>query len=178
MQRRCDQQPVIVLDLPAPATMAGDLPAGLPTGPGSSNVINHVPSRALTKENDPYKEGARCCAEARSAWCSPSSRWAGGSGRVRLISKRIETAPAILIFGNTSDVENWGYSYSCFGTVQFIGSDLVIKSAMPSAVTHLFYAYVRKVTDTEFNVFVLGRDLIFVCDSLANKFRTSLKICE
>ncbi|KZV18581.1 hypothetical protein F511_42280 [Dorcoceras hygrometricum] len=30
----------------------------------------------------------------------------------------------------------------------------------PSAVTHLFYAYVRKATDTEFNVFVLGRDLI------------------
>ncbi|KZV14513.1 putative receptor-like protein kinase [Dorcoceras hygrometricum] len=28
-------------------------------------------------------------------------------------------------------------------------------------VTHLFYAYVRKATDTEFNVFVLGRDLIF-----------------
>ncbi|KZV46019.1 hypothetical protein F511_27788 [Dorcoceras hygrometricum] len=28
-------------------------------------------------------------------------------------------------------------------------------------VTHLFYAYVRKATNTEFNVFVLGRDLIF-----------------
>ncbi|KZV51168.1 putative receptor-like protein kinase-like [Dorcoceras hygrometricum] len=27
-------------------------------------------------------------------------------------------------------------------------------------VTHLFYAYVRNATDTEFNVFVLGRDLI------------------
>ncbi|KZV25160.1 hypothetical protein F511_22133 [Dorcoceras hygrometricum] len=27
-------------------------------------------------------------------------------------------------------------------------------------VTHLFYAYVRKATNTEFNVFVLGRDLI------------------
>ncbi|KZV44858.1 hypothetical protein F511_17035 [Dorcoceras hygrometricum] len=27
-------------------------------------------------------------------------------------------------------------------------------------VNHLFYAYVRKATDTEFNVFVLGRDLI------------------
>ncbi|KZV50095.1 flagellar associated protein 253 [Dorcoceras hygrometricum] len=48
----------------------------------------------------------------------------------------------------------------------------------PSAVTHLFYAYVRKVTNTEFNVVVLGRDLILVCDSLANQFRTSLKICE
>ncbi|KZV52425.1 hypothetical protein F511_32136 [Dorcoceras hygrometricum] len=45
-------------------------------------------------------------------------------------------------------------------------------------VTHLFYAYVRKATNTEFNVFVLGRDLIFVCDSLANQFCTSLKICE
>ncbi|KZV43292.1 ATP synthase subunit gamma, mitochondrial-like [Dorcoceras hygrometricum] len=31
----------------------------------------------------------------------------------------------------------------------------------PSAVTHLFYAYVRKATNTEFNVVVLGRDLIF-----------------
>ncbi|KZV29963.1 hypothetical protein F511_23768 [Dorcoceras hygrometricum] len=30
----------------------------------------------------------------------------------------------------------------------------------PSAVTHLFYAYVRKATNTEFNVVVLGRDLI------------------
>ncbi|KZV45789.1 hypothetical protein F511_39234 [Dorcoceras hygrometricum] len=48
----------------------------------------------------------------------------------------------------------------------------------PSAVTHVFYAYVRKATDTDFNVFVLGRDLILVCDSLANQFRTSLKICE
>ncbi|KZV20917.1 TMV resistance protein N-like [Dorcoceras hygrometricum] len=27
-------------------------------------------------------------------------------------------------------------------------------------VSHLFYAYVRKATNTEFNVFVLGRDLI------------------
>ncbi|KZV55131.1 la-related protein 1B-like [Dorcoceras hygrometricum] len=48
----------------------------------------------------------------------------------------------------------------------------------PSAVTHLFYAYVRKATDTEFNVFILGRDLILVCDSLAKQLRTSLKICE
>ncbi|KZV34526.1 hypothetical protein F511_21763 [Dorcoceras hygrometricum] len=31
----------------------------------------------------------------------------------------------------------------------------------PSAVTHLFYVYVRKATNTEFNVVVLGRDLIF-----------------
>ncbi|KZV33409.1 hypothetical protein F511_02169 [Dorcoceras hygrometricum] len=30
----------------------------------------------------------------------------------------------------------------------------------PLAVTHLFYAYVRKATNTEFNVVVLGRDLI------------------
>ncbi|KZV39398.1 hypothetical protein F511_43260 [Dorcoceras hygrometricum] len=30
----------------------------------------------------------------------------------------------------------------------------------PSAVTHLFYTYVRKATNTEFNVVVLGRDLI------------------
>ncbi|KZV43896.1 hypothetical protein F511_34951 [Dorcoceras hygrometricum] len=30
----------------------------------------------------------------------------------------------------------------------------------PSAVTHLFYAYVRKATNTEFNVVMLGRDLI------------------
>ncbi|KZV55132.1 hypothetical protein F511_29943 [Dorcoceras hygrometricum] len=32
----------------------------------------------------------------------------------------------------------------------------------PSAVTHLFYAHVRKATDTEFNVFMLGRDLILL----------------
>ncbi|KZV47083.1 hypothetical protein F511_07870 [Dorcoceras hygrometricum] len=32
----------------------------------------------------------------------------------------------------------------------------------PSAVTHLFYAYVRKATNTEFNVVVLGRDLILL----------------
>ncbi|KZV38389.1 hypothetical protein F511_13960 [Dorcoceras hygrometricum] len=75
MQSRCDQQPIIALDLPAPATMAGALPTGLPPGPGDSNVTNHGPNRACTKENDPYKEGARRCAEARSAWCSPSSRW-------------------------------------------------------------------------------------------------------
>ncbi|KZV20847.1 hypothetical protein F511_40653 [Dorcoceras hygrometricum] len=31
----------------------------------------------------------------------------------------------------------------------------------PLVVTHLFYDYVRKATDTEFNVVVLGRDLIF-----------------
>ncbi|KZV40348.1 RING finger and CHY zinc finger domain-containing protein 1-like [Dorcoceras hygrometricum] len=48
----------------------------------------------------------------------------------------------------------------------------------PSAVTHLFYAYVRKATNTEFNVIVLGRDLILVSDSLAKQLRTSLKICE
>ncbi|KZV48097.1 guanine nucleotide-binding protein subunit beta [Dorcoceras hygrometricum] len=30
--------------------------------------------------------------------------------------------------GNRSDVEIWGYSDSCFGTVQFIGSDFVIIS--------------------------------------------------
>ncbi|KZV54866.1 hypothetical protein F511_36333 [Dorcoceras hygrometricum] len=48
----------------------------------------------------------------------------------------------------------------------------------PSAGTHLFYAYVRKATNTEFNVVVLGRDLTFVCDSLAKQLRTSLKICE
>ncbi|KZV46060.1 hypothetical protein F511_23364 [Dorcoceras hygrometricum] len=47
-----------------------------------------------------------------------------------------------------------------------------------SAVTDLFYAYVGKATGTEFNVYVLGRDLIFVCDSLANQLGTSLKICE
>ncbi|KZV37610.1 hypothetical protein F511_42007 [Dorcoceras hygrometricum] len=39
----------------------------------------------------------------------------------------------------------------------------------PSTVTHLFYAYVRKATDTEFKLFVLGRDLIlFVIHSLIN----------
>ncbi|KZV43226.1 pentatricopeptide repeat-containing protein chloroplastic [Dorcoceras hygrometricum] len=52
----------------------------------------------------------------------------------------------------------------------------------PSAVTHLFYAYayVRKATNTEFNLVVLGRDLICILgfDSLAKQLRTSLKICE
>ncbi|KZV40189.1 G-type lectin S-receptor-like serine/threonine-protein kinase [Dorcoceras hygrometricum] len=74
MQRRYDQQPVIALDLPAPDTMDGALLAGPPPGLGGSNVTNHGPNQACTKENDPYKEGARRCAEARSAWCSPSSR--------------------------------------------------------------------------------------------------------
>ncbi|KZV39784.1 hypothetical protein F511_30207 [Dorcoceras hygrometricum] len=32
----------------------------------------------------------------------------------------------------------------------------------PSAVTHFFYAYVRKATNTDFNVIVLGRDLICI----------------
>ncbi|KZV31281.1 hypothetical protein F511_41148 [Dorcoceras hygrometricum] len=32
----------------------------------------------------------------------------------------------------------------------------------PSTVTHLFYAYVRKATNAEFNVVVLGRDLICI----------------
>ncbi|KZV21052.1 hypothetical protein F511_31548 [Dorcoceras hygrometricum] len=32
----------------------------------------------------------------------------------------------------------------------------------PSTVTHLFYAYVRKTTNTEFNIVVLGRDLILL----------------
>ncbi|KZV54748.1 hypothetical protein F511_04097 [Dorcoceras hygrometricum] len=75
MQRRCDQQPVIALDLPAPATMAGALPAGPPPGPFGSNVTNHGPNQARRKEKNPYKEGARRCAEAHSAWCSPSRRW-------------------------------------------------------------------------------------------------------
>ncbi|KZV28308.1 hypothetical protein F511_21190 [Dorcoceras hygrometricum] len=38
-----------------------------------------------------------------------------------------------------------------------------------SAVTHLFYAYVRKATGTEFNVFMLGQDLIYLtadCDDI------------
>ncbi|KZV52233.1 hypothetical protein F511_40900 [Dorcoceras hygrometricum] len=49
----------------------------------------------------------------------------------------------------------------------------------PSAVTHLFYAYVRKATNTEFNVVVLGRYLIlvWVIHSL-NNFAPTLKICE
>ncbi|KZV20714.1 hypothetical protein F511_09243 [Dorcoceras hygrometricum] len=43
-------------------------------------------------------------------------------------------------------------------------------------VNHLFYVSVRKATDTEFNVFVLGRDLVlnFGFDSLTIQFRTSL----
>ncbi|KZV46254.1 root phototropism protein 3-like [Dorcoceras hygrometricum] len=45
-----DQPPVITLDLPAPATMAGALPAGPPPGPGGSNVINLASNRGLTRE--------------------------------------------------------------------------------------------------------------------------------
>ncbi|KZV23765.1 hypothetical protein F511_30775 [Dorcoceras hygrometricum] len=75
MQRRCDQQPVIALDLPAPATMAGALPAGPHPGPGGSNMTNHGPNQARTKENDPHKLGARHCAGTRSVRCSPSIRW-------------------------------------------------------------------------------------------------------
>ncbi|KZV20715.1 hypothetical protein F511_09244 [Dorcoceras hygrometricum] len=48
-------------------------------------------------------------------------------------------------------------------------------------VNHLFYVSVRKPTDTEFNVFVLGRDLVlnFGFDSLTIQFRTSLMfICS
>ncbi|KZV25471.1 hypothetical protein F511_05521 [Dorcoceras hygrometricum] len=55
--------------------MAGALPAGPPPGPGGSNMTNHGSNRARTKENDPHKGGAWRSAEARSAWCSPSSRW-------------------------------------------------------------------------------------------------------
>ncbi|KZV35650.1 hypothetical protein F511_30006 [Dorcoceras hygrometricum] len=45
-----DQPPVITLDLPAPATMAGDLRAGPPSGPGGSNVTNLASNRGLTRE--------------------------------------------------------------------------------------------------------------------------------
>ncbi|KZV21977.1 hypothetical protein F511_17607 [Dorcoceras hygrometricum] len=45
-----DQPPVITLDLPDPATMAGDLPAGPPPGPGGSNVTNLASNRGLTRD--------------------------------------------------------------------------------------------------------------------------------
>ncbi|KZV52557.1 hypothetical protein F511_26770 [Dorcoceras hygrometricum] len=45
-----DQPPVITLDLPTPATMDGELPAGLPPGPGGSNVTNLASNRGLTRE--------------------------------------------------------------------------------------------------------------------------------
>ncbi|KZV06890.1 hypothetical protein F511_45629 [Dorcoceras hygrometricum] len=45
-----DQPPVITLDLPAPATMAGVLRVGPPPGPGGSNVNNLASNRGLTRE--------------------------------------------------------------------------------------------------------------------------------
>ncbi|KZV28536.1 hypothetical protein F511_40384 [Dorcoceras hygrometricum] len=45
-----DQPPVITLDLPDPATMAGALPSGPPPGPGGSNVTNLASNRGLTRE--------------------------------------------------------------------------------------------------------------------------------
>ncbi|KZV35914.1 hypothetical protein F511_35663 [Dorcoceras hygrometricum] len=45
-----DQPPVITLDLPDPATMAGALPAGPPLGLGGSNVTNLASNRGLTRE--------------------------------------------------------------------------------------------------------------------------------
>ncbi|KZV45010.1 hypothetical protein F511_30354 [Dorcoceras hygrometricum] len=45
-----DQPPVITLDLPDPATMAGALPAGLPPGLDGSNVTNLASNRGLTRE--------------------------------------------------------------------------------------------------------------------------------
>ncbi|KZV27125.1 hypothetical protein F511_32836 [Dorcoceras hygrometricum] len=38
--------------------------------------------------------------------------------------------------------------------------ELLYSTPALGCVNHLFYAYVRKATDTEFNAFVLGRDLI------------------
>ncbi|KZV33891.1 hypothetical protein F511_11101 [Dorcoceras hygrometricum] len=45
-----DQPPVITLELHAPATMAGTLPAGPSPGPGGSNVTNLASNRGLTRE--------------------------------------------------------------------------------------------------------------------------------
>ncbi|KZV54024.1 hypothetical protein F511_38969 [Dorcoceras hygrometricum] len=67
---------------------------------------------------------------------------------------------------------------SCTDLIPQLAAARTPRLHQPSAVTHLFYAYVIKAINTKFNVFVLGRNLIFVCDSLANQFRTSLKICE
>ncbi|KZV43937.1 hypothetical protein F511_16275 [Dorcoceras hygrometricum] len=53
-----DQPPVITLDLPAPDTMGGDLPAGPPSGPGGSNVTNLASNRGLTREKQSLKVDA------------------------------------------------------------------------------------------------------------------------
>ncbi|KZV37628.1 hypothetical protein F511_39382 [Dorcoceras hygrometricum] len=45
-----DYPPVIALDLPDPATMAGALPDGPPPGPGGSNLTNLASNRGLTRE--------------------------------------------------------------------------------------------------------------------------------
>ncbi|KZV43273.1 hypothetical protein F511_37414 [Dorcoceras hygrometricum] len=51
---------------------------------------------------------------------------------------------------------------SCTDPIQQPAAARTPRLHQPSAVTHLFYAYVRKATNTEFNIFVLGRDLILL----------------
>ncbi|KZT75471.1 hypothetical protein F511_47504 [Dorcoceras hygrometricum] len=67
MQRRRDQQSLFTFVLHAPATMAGAPSAGPLPRPAGSNLIDHDPNRERMKENDPLKDGARRCAETRSA---------------------------------------------------------------------------------------------------------------
>ncbi|KZV37476.1 FHA domain-containing protein-like [Dorcoceras hygrometricum] len=47
----CDQQPLRVKVLPAPATNTGALPAGPPLDPEGSNVTNLGSNHGLTREN-------------------------------------------------------------------------------------------------------------------------------
>ncbi|KZV35908.1 hypothetical protein F511_36318 [Dorcoceras hygrometricum] len=59
-----DQPPVITLDLPDPAAMAGALPVGPPPGPGGSNVTNLASNRGLTREKQSLQVDAPamlCC---------------------------------------------------------------------------------------------------------------------
>ncbi|KZV21851.1 hypothetical protein F511_06561 [Dorcoceras hygrometricum] len=50
LTRSCDQQPLRVTFLPAPAITAGDLPAEPPPGPDGSNTTNLGSNRGLTRE--------------------------------------------------------------------------------------------------------------------------------
>ncbi|KZT76318.1 hypothetical protein F511_46657 [Dorcoceras hygrometricum] len=51
LTRSCDQQPLRVTVLPAPAINAGALLAGPPPGPDGSKVANLGSNRGLTREN-------------------------------------------------------------------------------------------------------------------------------
>ncbi|KZV16470.1 hypothetical protein F511_10082 [Dorcoceras hygrometricum] len=77
-----DQPPVITLDLHAPATMAGALPAGPPPGPDGFKVTNLASNRGLTREKQSLQVDApamlcRCDHLMVSEPTSLSTAWFG-----------------------------------------------------------------------------------------------------